>query len=209
MWSEFGFLVRLKNSHIAGGLHALGPQHITVGLCREYRESFVNKGRSLPPILQKPPDAHPPLGVPAITLGSIDIHLEYSYAPQLEEKFCDLMACDLDSVMNFGQWHCQSKIETFAVATLALSAQEPGSNYAPTHVDASIPGQQTDGIQETISSPRNLLQLLDSGLQTFIISASARRSQTWAVGKVTLQNLSRLFPAIFNPGYREVSQLDY
>lgn len=197
----------LKDSHTARDVDSPGP-HLILGLCREHKASTGRKGRVLPAILQNPPNSHPPPDVPAITLASIDIHLEYNYLPQLEERFCDLMGYDLDSVMNLDQWHYRTKTESFAVATLAVSAKEQGPaylNHAPNDVDASVPGHRKNEIQDTTSSAQILLQLLDSGLQRLIFSARGRRAQNRTVGKNTIQNLSRLLPAVFNPGYREVS----
>lgn len=186
----------------------LGTHHLTLGLCREQRASTVNKGRALPSILQRPSDAHSPHDVPAITLAAIDIYLEYSYTPWLEEGFCDLMTNGLNSITELDQWNYQSKIGTFAVATLTVLGHETESaysDYAPDRLNKSSQSYSTQRMEDNIPSSQSLLHLLDSGLQRLIISASSRGPQTRIVGKNTLQNLSQLFPAIFNPGYREVS----
>lgn len=179
-----------------------------MGLYREHRQNNVAKGRTLPAVLQKPPDAHAPLDFPPITLVSIDIHLEYNYPPQSEEKFCDLLAYNIDSITEFGQWHYPPKIEAFEVATLTVSAHVPGSAYSdhrPYDLTASSPVHLMQDTEDNISSSRTFLELLDLGLQRLITSANSRRPQIRTIGKDTLQSLSRLFPAIFNPGYCEVS----
>lgn len=114
--------------------------------------------------------------------------------------------------MDVDQWHYASKIETVEVATLAVSAHEarPASfGHASNHLNSSSPHLQTESSEDTISTSQVFLQLLDTGLQKLIIFPSSGRPQTRAVGKNTLQHLPRLFPAIFNPGYREVSYQAY
>lgn len=206
IWSDLGFVARLKAS-LAGDLNTFGGYGLTVGLCREHRTGSSLRGRALAPVLQNARDGYPPLDVPSITLASLDIHLEYSYPAPLEERFCDLMASNTDPMISVDQWLYASKIETVAVAALTVSAPEarPAFDHASGHFNPSRPRLQTGSPGNTISVSQTLLQLLDTGLQKLIISSRSRRPQTRAVGKNTLHNLPRLFPAIFNPGYREVS----
>lgn len=169
------------------------------------------KGPGLPAILHDPPDAHAPPGVPAITLVSIDIHLEYKYPPPPKGEFCDLLAYNIDTIMDFGQWHYRPKIENFTVATLTVPAHESGStntDHGGNHLGTSSTNQlmhDDHNIESVNSTIDRFLQLLDLGLQKLIISRRSRSAGIRTVGKDTLQNLPQLLPAIFNPGYREVS----
>lgn len=113
--------------------------------------------------------------------------------------------------MGFSQWHYQPKIENLAVATLTVSAHESGStgtDHGGNHLGTSSANGliYDDHNKESVNSSLDcFLQLLDLGLQKLIISTSSRSARIRIVGKDTLQNLPQLLPAIFNPGYREVS----
>lgn len=165
------------------------------------------KGRTLPAVLQNPPEAHAPPGVSVITLASIDIQLEYEYPSRPTQRFCDLLALHVDSMMDLHQ-RDYPKMETFAVAALRMTEREPEAVSHEPELEQSAETSPTLFETSEGSTPTSpmWLQLLDLGLQKLTNSARVRSRRIRTFSKEdTLQRLPRLFPAVFNPGYRDVS----
>lgn len=205
IWSDLGFVVRHKSFDIDWDVE--GPNYRTIiGLCRQHTKNTQIKGRPLPAVLRNPPDAHAPPGVSAITLVSVDILLEYDYPPQPTKRFCDLLTLHVEGMMDFHRRDYLPKMEAFAGAAFSVTEREPETiDYECELEHSSLTPDSMNMLQH--SSPSSMwLQLLGLGLQKLITSTSSRRPHVRTFSKEdTLQSLPRLFPAIFNPGYREVS----
>ncbi|KAJ5747796.1 uncharacterized protein N7511_009492 [Penicillium nucicola] len=83
IWSDLGFSASLKtedDKHWAAGNNSrFRPRCLTLGLRRECGRAIHSKRWILPAVIINAPDACSPPGIPALTLTSIDMHLEYRF----------------------------------------------------------------------------------------------------------------------------------
>lgn len=211
-WSNLGFTIILKTRGSDKHTDNCIAHCFTFGLCRATRRPNPTKGRTLPDVLRNPPDAHAPPDVPTISLASIDIYAEYTY-PQPEENTCRMTQYNVGPLSQlqlpfpFAGCYYPVKAKTFEAAARPLSSHEAAmpsakhctflENHAlEQHLPSHVPVDCTSEI---------MLRLIDFGLRKLIISPTTKDRQIKVVGENTLKSLSNLAPAVFNPGYREVS----
>lgn len=211
-WSNLGFTIILKTRGSDKHTDNCIAHCFKFGLCRATRRPNPTKGRALPDVLRNPPDAHAPPGAPTISLASIDIYAEYAYL-QPELNTCRMIQYDAEPLSQlqlpfpFAGCYYPVRANTFEVAAISLIPCEPamppakhysflGSHALEQHLPPHVPVDCTSEI---------MLRLIDFGLRKLIVSPTTKDSQIKVVGENTLKSLSTLAPAVFNPGYREVS----
>lgn len=205
-WSDLGFAATLKScDHTHGSC-------LVFGLRRRTEASNIARGRSVPIKLRNPPDAYPPSNIPSASLVSVDIGLEYSCQSEHGQRHRSPTVPSENSQISVStglqQYSQQGFIGTGAETENPASSGNAFSRsasdhtlYLPSSSNFYSFSQGTTNNQLT----QDLLQLLDFGLQRLTISASIKDPQIQEFGTNTLQNLSKIAPAVFSPGYRDVS----
>ncbi|KAJ5814062.1 uncharacterized protein N7503_000812 [Penicillium pulvis] len=193
VWLDLGFSIAPKSHGITMNTDRPGERFLVLGLCREMTGPKFTKRRSLPAILQNPPDTQPPPEVPIVSLAAIEIYLECGYLFRPDEHPEEL------SVMIGTETEPRYSADFFA-----------SCSDSPTNLTLDLPAGFT-GFAERDSIPkgdivdqssRNFLALVDFGLQELLSSAGTKCSDIKVIEN-SLQALHKLAPVIFNPGYRE------
>ena len=156
--------------------------------------SRPTKGRSLPATIVNPQVAPPPPNILTISLAAIEIYLEYTtFPPQGEEE--------INEECFFTEWCSEAEVERETLPYTHTMGWNQASN-PPSELKSgfSMPATPAD------SQPSPFSQLFDFGLQKLIFAGAAQPRQIQIIGKNTLQDLSKLAPAIFSAGYRDVCQ---
>lgn len=171
-----------------------GEHFLVLGLCRGVTGPSTTKRRSLPAVLQNPPDTQPPPEVPIVSLAAIEIYLECGYLFRPDEQPEEPSATvDTEMEPRYSAHFFASCLDSPTNSTLDLSGGFTG--FAERD---SIPrGDTVD------QSSRNFLALVDYGLQKLLSSAVTKCSDIKVIEN-SLQALHKLAPVIFHPGYREV-----
>ncbi|KAJ5559923.1 hypothetical protein N7513_002322 [Penicillium frequentans] len=193
VWLDLGFSIVPKSHGITMDTDRPGEHFLVLGLCREITGPFPTKRRSLPAVLQNPPDTQPPPEVPIVSLAAIDIYLECGYLFRPDEQPEEL------SVKINTKTESRYSAEFFASCSdsptnLKLDSSVGFTGFAERN---SIPRGNTMD-----QSSRDFLAQVDFGLQELLSSAATICSDIKVI-KNNLQALPKLAPVIFNPGYRE------
>lgn len=187
---------------------------LTFGLYREHKQAAA-PGRPLPAAMKNPPDAHAPMGTTTVTLAAIDISLQYGMA----EEMCHqqvFQVAPLKEPLNqawYTPCHYPTGAREPADTNIYLDNKDVGcfltghfGLFSPDAGPYSISGYEDAGGSQP-SSLQSMFHLLESALQRLIFSTGTKYPHVKIVGENRLQSLSKLAPAVFSPGYREVSLL--
>lgn len=185
-----------KSCNDLGAPDGAGTYSLTFGLCKGLMASRSTRGRGLPATMVDPQDVPPPPHIWTMSLAAIDIYLDYSLLSlQTEGK--------INEICSSAGWCSEVEVEV-GVEPLPYSHAMVGhesSNYFPELSNGhSISATLAD------NQPSSFFQLLSFGLQKLIFAGALKSPQIQISGKDTLQALSKLAPAIFNAGYRDVRQ---
>ncbi|KAJ5889910.1 hypothetical protein N7504_010720 [Penicillium tannophilum] len=193
VWLDLGFSIAPKSHGITINTDRPGERFLVLGLCREITGPSSTKRRSLPAVLQNPPDTQPPPEVPIVSLAAIEIYLECGYLFHPDERPEELsVTVDTETEPRYSAHFFASCLDSPTNLTLDLSGGFTG--FAER--DCIPRGDIVD------QSSRNFLALVDFGLQELLSSAATKCSDIKVIEN-SLQALPKLAPVIFNPGYRE------
>lgn len=171
-----------------------GEHFLVLGLCREITGPFPTKKRSLPAVLQSPPDTQPPPEVPIVSLAAIEISLECGYLFRPEEQ-SQVLSITYDT-----------ETEPRYSAHFFASCPDPLKNLTLDAYVGFTGFAESDSISQRHNvdhSCQKFLALVDFGLQKLLSAAAAKCSDIQVIEN-NLQPLRKLAPVIFNPRYREV-----
>lgn len=150
--------------------------------------------------MTNPPDACPPPGVPVATLASIDIRLEYRFNAK------DISQSQDCSNLGIGLLGQEPSV---GASSQVLDRMTEAAMPHPTHDEDSSGalGPQTACISSDRSDPscEELFRLLDLGIRRLVISDSIKDRTIRVSQQDTINSLTDISPAVFNPAYRDVS----
>lgn len=200
IWSDLGFSVELKTGAREYCIDTSGFHCLEIGLRRGYRIRNHTTGRTLPSSMTNPPDACPPPGVPVASLASIDVWLEYRF--QAKDK-SQAQNCSKLEVSLLGQEPSvvasPQVLERMAEAVILQPMHDEGSSEDLGSQTACISGDGSD------PSCEGLFRLFDLGIQRLILSNSIKDPTICVSQHATTRSFADIFPAVFDPGYRDVS----
>ncbi|KAI3162076.1 hypothetical protein DTO039G3_8013 [Penicillium roqueforti] len=193
IWSDLGFSVELKRYCIeTSGFHFL-----QLGMHRGCLARNHTTGRTLPGSMTNPPDARPPPGVPVATLASIDVRLEYRFQAKDVSQAED---CSVLEVSLLGQGisvvSSPHVLEEMVETKILLPMHDENSYAAVRQQTVRISGKRSPSSEE-------LFRLFDLGIQRRIISNSIKDPTVSVSQKSTIKSFADIFPAVFDPGYRD------
>ncbi|KAJ6002710.1 hypothetical protein N7451_005257 [Penicillium sp. IBT 35674x] len=193
VWLDLGFSIAPKSHGITMNTNRPGEYFLVLGLCREITGTHPTKRRSLPAVLQNPPDTQPPLEVPIVSLAAINIYMESGYLFRPDKKSQELsVTVDTEAKLRYSAHFFGSCSDSPTNSTLDSSV-----GFAGFAERDSIPkGDDFD------QSTRDFLALVDFGLQELLSSAATKCCDIKVIEN-SLQALHKLAPVIFNPEYRE------
>lgn len=207
LWKDLGLAVLYKSC-----LFEPGPDssHIlSFGIQRLVDIPDGNKAPKVPNVLRNVTDPVPPADISNVCITCIEVALVYSSAStpttrllrqssqqQSPEKIplTDFANC------NYNEPDCSSEIIS-ATALADDSLLELDNEEASGNWDLST---QTLPI---LSSFSELEELFQDALKTLVVGHAGRRRKRNQAGADGFQRLSTIAPAVFKPGYREVSSL--
>lgn len=195
IWSDLGFSVELKRYCIeTSGFHFL-----QLGMHRGCLARNHTTGRTLPGSMTNPPDARPPPGVPVATLASIDVRLEYRFQAKDVSQAEDCSVLEV-SLLGQGTSVVSSPhvLEEMVETKILLPMHDENSYAAVRQQTVRISGKRSPSSEE-------LFRLFDLGIQRLIISNSIKDPTVSVSQKSTIKSFADIFPAVFDPGYRDVS----
>ncbi|KAL4921218.1 hypothetical protein BDW62DRAFT_198226 [Aspergillus aurantiobrunneus] len=178
---------------------------LSFGIQKRLQPSQNTKTQKVPRILKNSCDAIPPAEIRTARLTSIDVRLEYNYnykrrkarLPQqeLHDENHDILSTEFEDLDREMVHYSSRKIKTVAEANDSL-------------LDHDV-GEMGDGWGSfSFSMPKSSNSsefgtLLQQGLTALIFEDTTRRRNNNQTGTDDLQNLSRIAPSVFKPGYRE------
>ena len=200
IWSDLGFSVGLKTGARGYCIDTSGFHCFELCLRRDCRVRNHTTGRTLPSLMTNPPDACPPPGVPVATLASIDIRLEYRFNAK------DISQSQDCSNLGIGLLGQEPSV---GASSQVLDRMTEAAMPHPTHDEDSSGalGPQTACISRDRSDPscEELFRLLDLGIRRLVIFNSIQDRTIRVSQQDTINSLTDISPAVFNPAYRDVS----
>ncbi|KAJ5673909.1 hypothetical protein N7462_009348 [Penicillium macrosclerotiorum] len=196
VWPELGFDIILKESPDRATLPCSTEEpSLRFGLCRRNQKTRPENSQNVPAILKNPPEPHPPPDLPVLSMSSVDMTLKLTQcrcANSLQEGY---------SAKHVSRDHIFPQPQTFSTTKY----QNPTDGIAGFAATCPNLNCRTQGIMTATNHySQHYCQLVAFGLQRLIFSGKVKTPQV-VVEEDTLQSLSGLVPAIFNPSYREVS----
>ncbi|KAJ6103941.1 hypothetical protein N7486_004163 [Penicillium sp. IBT 16267x] len=192
-WLELGFTITPKSHGSSMNTDRPGEQFLILGLCREITTPFHTKRRSLPAVLQNPPDTQPLPEVPIASLAAIEISLDCGYLFHPDEQSQQpLITIDAGTEPRYSKHYFVPHLDL--PTDLTLDSSDDHTGFAE---NDSIPKRD-----KIIQSSQTLLALVEFGLQKLLSSAATKYSDIQVIEN-NLQTLRKLAPVIFKPEYRE------
>lgn len=150
--------------------------------------------------MTNPPNACPPPSVPVATLASIDVRLEYRFHAR------DISQSQDYSNSGIGLLEQEPSVGACS-RVLDRMAETPTLHATHDEDSSEALGPQTAGISGDGSDPswEEIFRLLDLGIRRLVISNSIKDRTTLVSQQGTIKSLAGIFPAVFNPAYRDVS----
>ena len=151
--------------------------------------------------MRDPPEAHPPLDMPTVSLAAIDVFLEYGFS---ETPLCHGMCED------------NSQLHSFDYVPQGYTAGGKGKSAANTSLHGNETatlmmdhrGHVTTGQEDGSKSVQSMFLLLELALKHLTVSSKSKIAGIKIVGDERLTCLSTICPVVFSLGYREVSAAD-
>lgn len=150
--------------------------------------------------MRDPPDAHPPLDMPTLSLAAIDVCLEYG----LSKTPLRHGECKGDSQLHSFDYVPQSY--TAGVQEKSAANAFSNDNEAATFLmDHRGPVDCTTGQEDDSKSLQAMFLLLELGLRHLTISSKSKITGIKIVGDERLKCLSKVAPVVFSLAYHEAS----
>ncbi|KAJ5569928.1 uncharacterized protein N7459_009358 [Penicillium hispanicum] len=205
VWTDLGFVMIFKSCDNLRDADGARTYRLTFGLCRGLVASGFAKGRSLPAAMANAEDAQPPPNIPTIYLAAIDLHLNYNVRPYQTEWSIDRPCYPTGHHSGEDAGNVSHYANPRIGANEFLTANDNSDFSTCSELGKESELNDNHSLQATQAvsqSSIHFFQLLNFGLQRLTFATASKASQIQVIGEDTLQNLSQLAPAIFNPGYR-------
>ena len=150
-------------------------------------------------MMTNPPDACPPPGVSIATLASIDVWLEYRFQGKDIPQSQDPSELEVGLGQGSSAFPGPQRPETMTEIAILQAVHDEDLHEAIGSQFSCISGGGSD------PSLEELLRLFDLGIQRLVISNSIKDRTISVSQQATLKSLADISPAVFDPGYRDVS----
>lgn len=188
-------------------------------MCRGTHPHHQISSRRVPSILRNPPGAHPPTKYPEILLAALDIYLEYSLPayPEIKmevDEIIKLNSGDLLQSLEQGFIYYYTPPNIYPPLPVAHRNGGFGENaeiqvadhWQFTNFPDLVQHHPSQKFKDDAANCFSVsYRLLDKSLRKLVLAPLSRVSQSdSAQASDSLEKMSGLAPAIFNPLYRQV-----